>query len=262
MARTSADQKRAAKDAKQKKILFVLLPIFLLLLVWQGPGYVSMLTGGGEEPVATASPTAMTTAPTTTAPTAPGAPPSTAAGAAPTATTAVGADSLPDSDVPAAAATDQLVTFDLFSAKNPFEQQVEANATPTDGGGATNGSGGSSSGGSFSGSGSGSGGSGSGSGSGSGGSGSGSGGTGGTQTARAVLSVNDSTERLATGSAFPKSDPVFLLASIGSSSVQIGLVSGSFSSGSKTTKLSVGRTLTLVSQPDGLRYTIELVRIS
>ena len=28
---------RARKEAKQKKMLFVLVPVFLLLLVWQGP---------------------------------------------------------------------------------------------------------------------------------------------------------------------------------------------------------------------------------
>ena len=40
---------RRQKEAKQKKLLFVLAPIFLLLMVWQGPGYLKMLTGGSDD---------------------------------------------------------------------------------------------------------------------------------------------------------------------------------------------------------------------
>ena len=281
MGRRSAEKQRAAKDAKQKKVLFVLIPVFLLLLVWQGPGYLSMITGGGEEAAPAETPTATTTTPSSTTPVDPGAPPSTAAGSPGTETTVTGAANLPDSDVPVTAGSGQLVTFDLFSAKNPFEQQVdEAVTPPTDtGSGGDDNSDDPSGGGSFTGggdgsdgsgtgsggSGTGSGGSGTGSGgsgTGSGGSGNGSGGSGNPQTATAALTVNGTAERVAAGGAFPASDPLFRVASIGASSVQIGLVSGSFSDGSKTMKLAVGRKLTLVSQPDGLRYTIKLVSIS
>ena len=39
----------------------------------------------------------------------------------------------------------------------------------------------------------------------------------------------------------------------------IGLVTGSFSTGVPTVDLNVGETLTLISQPDGVRYEIELI---
>ena len=52
MAKKGEEILRQRKEAKQKKLLFVLGPIFLLLMVWQGPGYVKMLTGGGSEPTA------------------------------------------------------------------------------------------------------------------------------------------------------------------------------------------------------------------
>ena len=76
MAKKGEEILRQRKEAKQKKLLFVLGPIFLLLMVWQGPGYLKMLTGGGSEPTA-----ATTSTPTTTGATPdPGsaAPPSTA----------------------------------------------------------------------------------------------------------------------------------------------------------------------------------------
>ena len=44
--------------------------------------------------------------------------------------------------------------------------------------------------------------------------------------------------------------------------MKIGLVSGSFSNGQETVKVKVGKTVTLVSQPDGVRYVIKLVSVS
>ena len=75
MSKKGEEILRKRKEAKQKKLLFVLGPIFLLLMVWQGPGYLKMLTGGSAEP------TAVTSTPTATGATPdPGsaAPPSTA----------------------------------------------------------------------------------------------------------------------------------------------------------------------------------------
>ena len=268
--RQSAEDKRQAKDAKQKKLLFVLVPAFVLLLVWQGPAYVRMLTGGGEK---TAAPQPTTTAAASDATSDPSsaAAPAGAAGAIAPAGTSPEADSLVDTDAAATAGSGQLVTFDLFSAKDPFRQRGPGAATGAAAGGTTSGgttsgntpspgtapggapSGGPSFGETFT--------NGSGSSGGSGSAG-GSGSTGGWRVASATLSVNGTSERVAAHGTFPASEPVFRLASIGSSSVQIGLVSGSFSSGSRTIKLALRRTLTLVSQPDGARYTIKLLRIA
>jgi hypothetical protein len=42
--------------------------------------------------------------------------------------------------------------------------------------------------------------------------------------------------------------------------VKIGLVSGEFSKGDTVT-VKVGKSVTLVSQPDGLRYVVKLVTV-
>ena len=41
--------------------------------------------------------------------------------------------------------------------------------------------------------------------------------------------------------------------------IKFGLVEGSFSSGVETLDLDLGKSITLISQPDGFRFTIELV---
>ncbi|MBA2615468.1 MAG: hypothetical protein H0U90_06770 [Actinobacteria bacterium] len=58
------------------------------------------------------------------------------------------------------------------------------------------------------------------------------------------------------------SDPIFRLVSLTSKTGKVGLVTGQYSTGSATVTIKVGKSVTLVSQPDGLRYRITLVRIS
>ena len=58
------------KEAKQKKVLFVLVPVFLGLAVWQGPKTYHSLMGGSTPPPTTAPTTAPTPGP---APSTPGA---------------------------------------------------------------------------------------------------------------------------------------------------------------------------------------------
>jgi hypothetical protein len=235
---------RKQKEAKQKKLLLVLVPIFVLLLVWQGPGYVKMLTGGDEPVAATEAPGA--TAPTGTAPDPSVAPaPSTATpdGGTPTPGEG-GAAVLTDSDRPTAADTGQLVSFDRFRSKDPFHQIVQGDTTSGDTGGTvtvpTNpgGSGGS-----------------------------GSGGTSGgssdddAKPVSAVLEVNGVKEKVELDGAFPESEELFKLAKLSRTSAWIGLVTGEFSNGKDSIEVELGDTLNLVSQPDGIRYTIKVVSI-
>ena len=76
-----------------------------------------------------------------------------------------------------------------------------------------------------------------------------------------VVSVNGERQALQPGGTFPAADPVFVLVAEhpGSKSVQIGVVGGAYSGGSKTTRLRVGKPLTLVNTATGARYRILLV---
>jgi hypothetical protein len=98
------------KEAKQKKVLFVLVPVFLALIAWQGPKTFKAITGGNAPPTTT---TAVSTATTPAAPT-PGSAPSTpGAGAA-------GGSQLVDTDTPQSAGDGQLTNFSVFPGRDPF----------------------------------------------------------------------------------------------------------------------------------------------
>jgi hypothetical protein len=62
---------------------------------------------------------------------------------------------------------------------------------------------------------------------------------------------------------FPTSDPVFVLVSEQpeAKSVVVGVVGGAYAGGSKTTKLKVGKPLTLVNTTTGAKYRISLVSV-
>ena len=116
MARPSkAEVARKQKDAKQKKLLFVLIPVLLLLVVWQGPKMFKAFSGSGQE----ATPASVTTTAPTDPPTAP----------PPTGTTATtAATGLSDTDVPPTAGTQRLVSFSRFESRDPFGQPGGAGA--------------------------------------------------------------------------------------------------------------------------------------
>jgi hypothetical protein len=100
----TAEAALRAKEAKQKKLLLVLAPVFLGLAVWQGPKMYGTLFGGAPAPEAIP---ATTTAPTTTpAP----------AGTAPTTPPGV----LADTDVPPEAGPTKIISFSLFLGRDPF----------------------------------------------------------------------------------------------------------------------------------------------
>jgi hypothetical protein len=107
VAKRSAADIAKAKEAKQKKILLVLLPFFLLLVAWQGPKMYKALFAPPAPPEsvpetpAPATPAPGTAAPgTTAAPVPPG--------------------ELPDSEPLPSAAHDQLLSFSRFAPRNPF----------------------------------------------------------------------------------------------------------------------------------------------
>jgi hypothetical protein len=100
--RPTEAQIRAAKDAKQKKLLLILLVPFIGILAWQGPKTYHALMGGTPPPPPITAPpvTPTTTTPTTTPGSEPG--------------------SLPDSDPQLDPLDGQLVSFSRFSGRDPF----------------------------------------------------------------------------------------------------------------------------------------------
>jgi hypothetical protein len=233
---------RKQKEAKQKKLLMVLAPVFLILMVWQGPGYLKMLTGG-DDPVAVPTDTSGGAVPTTPDPSTapppttvvPGGTPEPAPGTAPT--------GLVDSDRPAAPDAGQLIAFDRFVGKDPFRQIVDMtppasdpptvtpqpNPPPPGGNGDGDGDGDDDD-----------------------------------EPAvpvAAVLSVTGSKETVKLDGSFPESEKLFVLKRLTRTSAWIGLVAGEFSNGRDSIEVELSETLNLVSQPDGIRYAIKVVSI-
>ena len=265
MARRSADALAKQKEARQKKMLIALVPVLLLLLAWQGPGMLKAFSGGTPPPEAAPAPATQPTGTTPAPDPAAGAPPTTATGAPPAGAPAP-PGALADTDLPVEPDAGQLVSFDRFVGKDPFRQQVVAEETGDafgngDGDASTSGGGdegkdGASSG-ADDGDGSGS----------SGGSGSGPvvgpaptepAPAGGERTS-ATVDVNGTREEVFLTSTFPAIDPIFRIVSISAKSAKLELVTGQFSNGRATLTLKLRKPLTLVSQPDGLRYVITLL---
>jgi hypothetical protein len=95
------------KEAKQKKVLFLLVPVFLGLMAWQGPKTFKAITGGNAPPPTTAA--ASTTAPT------PGSAPST-----PGAGAVVPPSQLVDTDAPPSLMNGQMSNLGVFPGRDPF----------------------------------------------------------------------------------------------------------------------------------------------
>jgi hypothetical protein len=199
MARRNAAAIQKAKEAKQKKLLLLLLPLFLGLVAWQGPKMYKALFA---QPAPEATPAATT--PTSTVPGAP-----TTAPAAPL------AGGLGDSEPLPTAGSHQLLSFSRFTARNPF-------IAP--GGGAPPASGTSQ------------------------------------LTNTAVIEVNGQSQEVVYGAAFPTADPVFRLANVTESGVEVGLASGSFDDGRDTVAIAIGEQVQLVGD-DGTSYTVRVVSV-
>jgi hypothetical protein len=96
---------RAAKDAKQKKLLLILLVPFVALLAWQGPKTFNALQGGSPPPPpVTALPTPTTSLPTATTP----------------GTATDQGSGLPDTDEELEPLDGQLLSFSRFPGRDPF----------------------------------------------------------------------------------------------------------------------------------------------
>lgn len=75
----------------------------------------------------------------------------------------------------------------------------------------------------------------------------------------ATISVNGVSSRVGVEGTFPTGAPVFRLISIGSGSVQIGIVGGSLDSGDAALTLEAGKTVTLANANDGKQYRLVLI---
>ena len=239
MARKNVADAAKAKAEKQKKIAIGLIVLLAAAGAYAVHTMMSLNKSGGAKPAVAAVDTTGTTttpapAPTSALPAAP-----TLGGALPTATTATpgttGSTQLIDS-VRAPADTGQLQSFSLFESKDPFNA----------GGPGSSGAGTKSS------------------------APAGSGST----TSKppktppapptapptsAVISVNGTSESVATGSNFPVASPVFQLLSLTASTAKVAVAGGSYASGASTLTLKVNTPVTLVNTADGTRYTLTLL---
>ena len=217
-----------AKAKRQKIILAVLGVLFLGVLAWQVPSVLKIMNK--KPPVAATTPPAAVV---------PGTPVPPVSGTPVSAIPTPGAG-LTDSDPAAQAAGGQLVTFDRFSSKDPFQQQARIAAAtapaPADPKVGVAASGNSSS-----------------------------------SSPKAPppppapaptsaqISVNGSSQTVSKGGTFPESDPVFVLVSVSKTTVQVAISGGSLDSGGTTLTLRKGQTLTLEHPVDSARYVLLLV---
>jgi hypothetical protein len=261
MAGKVKEPRKNPRDARAKKLLLVLVPVLVALVAWQGPKVLNQVRGEepaeatSEQPTESSSGTNVPSegadteaAPAETTPT-----DEVAADAA--AIAVANAQVLPNTDVPPMPDEGQLIVFSRFEARDPFVQLVDDQEVASDDPSADTSSSGSttttnpppssSSVGTPGGS------------------------TsvippdGGSSTAtEAKISVNGRMDVLVVGDTFPENDPAFTVVSISSDSVEIGLASGSFATGQDTITLKLGEPVTLISQPDGARFTLKLISTS
>ena len=230
-----------AKAKRQKIIAAVLGVLFLGVCAYEVP---SLMKSMNKKPPA---PTAAAAAPVVGTPIA-GAP----VAAAPV-TAAAPATTLSDSDPAVLAGSGQLLSFDRFSTKDPFVQQVSGQvcdtdptssdaptcatgappplaetlkatqpkkqpATPTPKQPAPS-------------------------------------------PTAARISVNGTRELVDLSKTFPSSDPVFRLVALTRTTAKIGIAGGSLSTGNGTTTLTKGKKVTLMNTADGTRYELVLVAV-
>lgn len=217
-----------AKAKRQKIVAAVLGVIFIGVLAWQVPSVLKMMN---EKPPTTAAAPPPAAVPVVGTPvSAPGTTP------APTGT-------LVDSDPAAQAAGGQLVTFDRFESKDPFAQQAEEDedgtaaagqpAPPKDSRLAED-----------------------------------PGNTGPTDDdtpaeagppTGAEIWVNGVASHVTVGGTFPEADPIFKLVSVTKTAAKIGIVDGTYATGSPTITLKKGgKPVTLMNTADGTTYVLKL----
>jgi hypothetical protein len=234
---------RLAKDRRAKRLAIGGIVVLAAVLAFEVP-HVLKKSGGSTSstpPAATTTSvgTGTPASPATTAPT-------TAAPASlPTTST-----KLPNSDVAPRRLKSQLYSFNHFSGKDPFVQQVSASditSSPTGASAASSGSSSSAASG-----------------------GAAAGPSPAQQTSARTLAqrgavtiqVNGKVQSVRIGASFPSSNPLFKLVSIAHGVARIGIAGGSYASGAQTVSLTAGRSMTLVDTADGIRYKLELVSAS
>jgi hypothetical protein len=112
---------RAAKEAKQKKLLILLIVPFIALLAWQGPKTYKALMGGSPPPESTPLPL----------------PATTPAGTSPLPGQPTQAGELPDTDPQPTLLDGQLLSFSRFSGRDPFINRVPDDGSTSATAGAT-----------------------------------------------------------------------------------------------------------------------------
>jgi hypothetical protein len=225
MAKKPRNDPKAQKAKRQKLFIAIGGVILLVLLVIQVPRTMKLLESPEE---AAPAPAATTPGAVTTTPDGTAVPASEPAG---------GEADLPERDVQPQASDGQLVSFELFTGKDPFVQQVgvptegegaapkdDAEEAPKKGDGKPDADA--------------------------------------PPPSSAVVSVNGVEETVAVEGEFPASDPSFVLVSVARASVKIGIAGGSLASGAQTVTLRLGKTLTLVNTADGTEYRIKLVSLA
>jgi cell division septation protein DedD len=78
----------------------------------------------------------------------------------------------------------------------------------------------------------------------------------------ATISVNGISEAVKIGDAFPKANPLFRLLSIKDGVAKIAIAGGSLQDGSEAVSLTKDEPLTLMNTADGTKYVIRLVSVS
>jgi hypothetical protein len=246
VARKNVADAAKAKAEKQKKIAIGLVVVLALAGAYAVHTMMALNSGGGasaKPQVAAVSTTGSTPAPAPTATTPLPSAPTLSGGGFPTSTTAAppnGSSQLVGA-VPTSAGTGQLQSFSLFESKDPFNAGGPGSTST----GTKSSSGGSSSGGSKS------------------------------KPpssppktppapptpppTSAVISVNGTSESVATGSNFPAASPVFQLVSLTASTAKVVVVGGSYATGAAALTLKVNTPVTLVNTADGTRYTLTLM---
>lgn len=222
-----------AKARKQKLVAAVLGVLFLGVMAFQAPTILGLLGAGSSEVASEPAPTpppGSVPAPVTPTPATPASP-------------AAGSAELVDSDPPPAPTESQLVTFDRFESKDPFAQQAEQGqetAAPAQPGAR---------------------------------------GVGelpsgvperepkpsrpGTPALTAKISVNGESSDVTVAATFPKSDPIFKLVSLTKTTAKVGIVDGTYATGSQTITLKRGgKPVTLMNTADGTTYVLRLVSVA
>jgi hypothetical protein len=255
---TRAENAAAQKQARQRKLLLLLLvPALAIVLVVQGPRLKDQLQGAQEKTQSVQGQVVegiKEVAPTDSA--TPGATTATGEASSPTdplssATAALADGQLPNTDELTPADEDELISFTRFAARDPFVQLVDE--TSADAASAAAPVGGTSDTGALPepipvpvttpGTGT-------------------TDGTATTGSTQASISVNGIVAAVSVGETFPDRDPAFTLVAIEGNTVKIGLSDGTFSTGGETIDLSVGDSVTLISQPDGARFTVNIIEIA